>query len=228
MRRVLLTFGPLGIVFAWLAAGDDAGVLPRATPTGYPVHDNVKAAVLAAAVIPPEQVKKLFSADIAKHYVVVEVAVYPEDGRTFEVDLFDFELRTGDRVLHASKPRDVASPWPEKRVPYGGQGPTVVTETGVIVARGADPATGRPRTSVGTYEGVGVSNYPSANDPMPPQGSPDQAVVEAKVRRMALPLGSTSTPVAGYLYFGQTGRKHEPLTLNYSRDDQSVDLKFPK
>jgi hypothetical protein len=227
MRNIARTVGLLGIVVASLAAGDDAGVIPRAKPTDYPVHGNAKAAELAAVVVAPEQVKRLFSADISKHYIVVEVAVYPESGRSFDVDLFDFELRSGDRSIRPSRPRDVASPWPERKYPLDGRGPNVTTETGVIVGHGTDPVTGRPRTDVSTWEGVGVSNYPN-NPPPPPQGNPDQGAIEAQVRRMALPLGPTSAPVAGYLYFAQDKRKRDALTLKYSTDDESVDLNLPK
>lgn len=226
MRRFLRKLGPLGVVFVWLAAGDDTGISPRPNAADYPVHDKAKTAMLAAAVVQSDQVKRLFSADVAKHYIVVEVAIYPEDGRSFEVDRLDFALKSGDRVIRASRPPDVASPWKERNGPIGNRGPTVETETGVMIGHGTDPATGRPRTDVATWEGVGVSNYP--NNPPPPQGNPDQAIIEAKVRKMALPLGPTSSPVAGYLYFAQDKRKHDSLTLKYSSDNVSVDLNLPK
>ncbi len=162
--------------------------------------------------------------------MVVEVAVYPEDGHSFDVDLLDFSLKVGDQVIHADKPRDVAIPWPEKTGPTSQRGPAVTTETGVIVARGTNPVTGRPQTTTGTWEGVAVSNDPRDRNPPPPSNKPDQSAAEARVRDRALPLGETRKAVAGYLYFPQYGKKHkgDAIALNYSKDDVSVDLHFPK
>lgn len=146
------------------------------------------------------------------------------------MDLLDFSLKVGDQVIHADKPRDVAIPWPEKTGPTSQRGPAVTTETGVIVARGTNPVTGRPQTTTGTWEGVAVSNDPRDRNPPPPSNKPDQSAAEARVRDRALPLGETRKAVAGYLYFPQYGKKHkgDAIALNYSKDNVSVDLHFPK
>jgi hypothetical protein len=173
-------------------------------------------------------VKNLFSSAMAKNYVVVEVAIYPEDNRTFNVDLIDFELNAVDQFVRASEPADLGTIWPSAKAPsIGNGGPNVTTETGVIVARETDPITGRPRTNVGTYEGVAVSNYPRPDSPSPAP-SPKQSDIDAKILRMALRVGPTKDPIAGYLFFRHQKRKQDTLTLNYSNDDFSVDLKFPK
>jgi len=204
-------------------AADDTGVTPRQKASDYPAHDNAKTALLAGAVVPSDQVKKMFSADIAKAYIVIEVAIYPEGPHPFDVDRFDFALETVDQPLHASNPHDIANPW-LAQLPT--RMPNVDVDTGVMVGHGTDPVTGRPTTSVGTYEGVHVSNYPRPNDP--PPADPGQSAVLQKIRDMALPEGATGKPVAGYLYFRYAGKKRAPLTLNYTNDDLSVDLKFPK
>jgi len=228
-RRPMRTFRLAGVLLASLAAADDTRVAPRAKPTDYPAHDSVKAAVLAAAVVPPDQVKKIFSADTAKQYVVVEVAVYPEDGHSLNVDLFDFELNTGDQVVRASEPRDIGTAWPSAKNPsIGSRGPNVTAESGVIVDRETDPNTGRPRTSVGTYQGVAVSNYPRPDPPPQQSTNPRQSDTEDKMRRLALPEGAAKAPVAGYLYFRHQKHKQDSFTLNYSNDDGSVDLMFPR
>lgn len=219
-----LSIAPL--VFATLAAGNDSGISPRTQPSDYPVHDDAKSAVLGAAVIPPEQVKKMFSGDVAKKYIVIEVAVFPVAGRMFIVDDLDFVLRTADQVLRASDPSDVAVLWPGNPDPLANRRPSVTTDTGVFVERGTDPTTGRPRTNVSTYESVAVSNPPPTPPPQPPNNS--QVAVDGKLHGMALPGGIAKSPVAGYLYFRINGKKREPLTLNYAKDDVSVDLKLPK
>ncbi len=223
MNRAIL----LAAFLATLAWADDSSVSPRPKPTDYPVHDSLKTAVLAAAIVPPEQVKKIFSAETAKTYVVVEVAVYPQAGSSLDVDLIDFALKSGDQVVRASEPRDIGTAWPSAKNPsIGNRGPNVTAETGVIVDRETDPITGRPRTSVGTYEGVAVSNYPRP-DP-PPSPSKNSGDVDDKIRKMALPQGPAKSPVAGYVYFRYHARKQDSFTLNYTNDDGSLDLKFPK
>lgn len=225
MRAIRLA----GILLASLAAADDTTVSPRSKPADYPAHDSVKTAVLAAAIVPPDQVKKMFSNEAAKNYVVVEVAVYPQNGRSFDVDLLDFELKTADQMVRASEPRDIGTQWPSAKNPsIGSRGPNVTAETGVIVDRETDPVTGRPRTAVGTYQGVAVSNYPRPDNPPPQRTNPAQSDAEDKMRRMALPEGAAKAPVAGYLYFRHQKRKQDSFTLNYSNDDESIDLKFPK
>jgi hypothetical protein len=228
MIRRIHAFRLATVCLAGLASAGDTGVSPKPKPTDYPVHDSAKTAILGAAVVPPDQVRNLFSSAMAKNYVVVEVAIYPEDNRTFNVDLIDFELNTGDQFVRASEPADLGTIWPSAKAPsIGNGGPNVTTETGVIVARETDPVTGRPRTNVGTYEGVAVSNYPRPDSP-PPAPSPKQSDIDAKILRTALRVGPTKDPIAGYLFFRHQKRKQDTFTLNYSNDDFSVDLKFPK
>jgi hypothetical protein len=222
-------FGFATVLLASLAAADDTSVVPRPKPTDYPAHDSVKTAVLGASIVPPDQVKKMFSNDTAKQYVVVEVAVYPEAGRSFDVDLLDFELNTGDQMVRASEPRDIGTAWPSAKNPsIGSRGPNVTTESGVIVDRETDPVTGRPRTSVGTYQGVAVSNYPRPDPPPPQPTKSSHGDTDDKMRRLALPEGAAKAPVAGYLYFRHQKHKQDAYALNYTNDDGSVDLKFPK
>jgi hypothetical protein len=226
-RRRMRAFSLAAIFLATLAVADDTPVPPRSAPSDYPAHDSLKTASIAAAIVPPEQVRKTFSAETAKTYVVVEVAVYPEPGSSLDVDIIDFALKTGDQVVRASEPHDIGTAWPSARNPsIGNPGPNVTTQTGVIVDRETDPVTGRPRTSVGTYESVAVSNYPRP-DPPPPPPPKNSGDVEAKIRRMALPQGPAKAPVAGYLYFRCHARKQDALTLNYTNDNGSLDLKLP-
>jgi hypothetical protein len=228
-RCRMRAFRLAGVLLASLAAADDTVIAPRPKPTDYPAHDSVKTAVLAAAIVSPDQVKKIFSADTAKQYVVVEVAVYPEAGHSFDVDLLDFELNTGDQMVRASEPRDIGTAWPSAKSPsIGTRGPNVTAESGVIVDRETDPVTGRPRTSVGTYQGVAVSNYPRPDPPPQQSTNSKQSDTEDKMRRLALLEGAAKAPVAGYLYFRHQRHKQDSFTLNYANDDGSVDLKFPK
>ena len=209
-------------VLAW--AGDTS-VPPRPSASDYPVHQNSNSGTLAAARVPARQIEKMFSADIAREYVVVEVAVYPKDGQSFEVDWFDFGLKDGDTVMHAEKPRDVATPWPEKR--NVASPVTVTNETGVVYARSSDPVNGR-RSEWGTYEGVGVTNDPRAATPPAPRQGPDPQVVEQRVSDKSLPPGPASAAVAGYLFFPAYAKhKKGPLELQWTKDHESVILRLP-
>ncbi len=228
IRRIYAS--ALATVFlASLAIAGDSGVPPKPQPGDYPAHASAKTATIAAAIVPPDRVKKIFDSDTAKNYVVVEVAIYPQDNRAFNVDLIDFELNTGEQFVRASEPGIMASnPPASKRPTLGAGGPTVMAETGIYVSRETDPTTGRPRTSTGTYQGVAVTNYPTQDPQPPPAPSPKQGDIDAKLLQMALPSGTALDPVAGYLYFRHQKHKQDTFTLNYSTDDFSIDLKFPK
>lgn len=210
-----------------LSAGD--GVPPRPGPTDYPVRQPAAAATLAAVRVPARQVEKMFSPEIARQYVVLEVAVYPRDGASFDVDWFDFNLKIGGTIVHVEKPRDVVTPWPEKsRLPSNM--PAVVTETGVVIGHTSDPVNGG-RTEVGTWQGVGVTNDPRAGaPPAPPKQGPDPQIVEQRVRERSLPEGIARKAVAGYLFFPLYKAKHRNslLELDWSRDNDSAALRLPE
>jgi hypothetical protein len=224
-----MRFIPMLFSITLAASGADRGVPPRPTPLDYPAQQTIADWTLAAAIVPVKQMERMFSSDIAKHYVVVETAVYPRDGRSgrsFEVDRFDFGLKSGDTVAHAEKPRDVATPWPERnRVPDGPV--SVISDTGVIISRTSDPVNGS-RTRVGTYEGVGVTNDPRARSPQPPNNQgPDPKIVEQRVAETALPEGPTNVAVAGYLFFPRDGLKRPKgptFELQWTREGSAATL----
>src|SRR5271155_5321356 len=117
MRRVLTCIFA-STILSIVASGDDTGMPPRGASTDYPVHGSASAATIAAAIVPANQVSKMFSPEIGKQYIVVEVAIYPEAGVPFDVESADFALRVGQHIGRADRPLDV-SPWPEKRSPAG-------------------------------------------------------------------------------------------------------------
>jgi len=212
-----------------LAFAGGQGVPPRARPADYPVHQSAKigatTATIAAAIVPADQVRKMFSSDVADHYAVVEVAFYPEDGQSFEADRYDFSLKTGDKIAHADSAPDVVLPWGERKNPLDNGRVNVTQEAGVVVDHTNDPYYGK-RTTVGTYEGTAISNGPP---PPAAAAGPDPRVVEAKLREKALPEGRTADRVAGYLYFPQYSKKKkgDAIELEYSKQDVEVDLRFP-
>jgi len=93
----------------------ETGVAPRIRAADYPVHDGARSVTIGAAVVPPDQVSKLFSKAISNQYVVIEIGIYPDDGASFNVDSLNFTLRVEGRVSRAERPRDVA-PWWDRSV----------------------------------------------------------------------------------------------------------------
>jgi hypothetical protein len=223
----------------WLvpvAVASDNGVPPRRNASDYPVQQSVKTpaglAAVGAAIVPDDQVRKMFSSEISRDYIVVEVAMYPADSKSFDADRYDFGLKIGgskgDRVAHADSPSDVALPPYERRPDLGGPESkvNVTQEAGVAVAHTNDPYYGK-RTSVGTYEGTTVSNGPAPPSQQSGSGV-DRHAIEAKLRDKALPDGPTTRAVAGYLYFpASKKRKSDALELQYSKGDAELDLRFP-
>jgi hypothetical protein len=228
MMRGFLVCLPVLSILAMLAQGADTGVPPRGASTDYPVHERAEAATIAAAVIPEDQVKKMFSPEIGKRYIVVEVAIYPENDVPFDVKSSDFALRVGQRIGRADLPADVA-PWPEAR--EAGPHPPfdVTTETGAIYQRSNDPAYGRQQ-GVGTYSGVGVTEPGQNIPPPPPDPRRDPRVVYDKVQRSSLADGKTKAVIAGYLYFPQYAKrkKSDEIELKYARHDINVNLPLGK
>ena len=210
---------PLAFASA-LAIAFAGGLPPRPNPSDYPVHQSAANATIAALRVPTREVEKMFSPDIARQYVVIEVAIYPQSN--FDVDWFDFNLKIGNNIAHVEKPRDVATPWPEKTVDP--KGPTVYSETGVLIQHTSDPVYGR-RTSVGTYEGATVTNAPPP--PPPPRQGPDPQLIEQRVRERSLPEGITHAPIAGYLFFPHYKSKDRNLELRWSKASDSATLRIP-
>ncbi|MFN7997315.1 MAG: hypothetical protein U0Q18_27105 [Bryobacteraceae bacterium] len=210
-----------------LAAPQGGGVLPRHSITDYPVHQVANNATVAAALLPPAQVKKMFPGDVIKDYAVVEVAVYPTDGARVEIDTYDFALKLGaDEMSHPRIPQEIASIWNEDHAPRPGRKVDVVTETGVVYTSGNDPYNGRTK-GWGTYTGVGVVTPGSPHIPPPPGF--DVGAVQHDIWAKALPEGPTTRPVAGYLYFPLYNKKHKSVAkqLQYMKDTTSVALSLP-
>jgi hypothetical protein len=221
--RVVLTCLLAGAVFA-----ADTGIPPRPNPKDYAVQGQAHAAKIAAAIIPSNQVSKMFSPDISKDYIVVEVAIYPENGVPFDVESPDFALRVGQNIGRADRPLDVA-PWPERHAPVGRSPVDVTTEVGVIHESDNDPVHGRQHGTA-TYTGVAVSAPGHDNLPPPPDPRVDPRVTSDKLQRMALPERDTKAAIAGYLYFPQYAKhkKSDEIELKYAKDDVTVNLVLSK
>jgi hypothetical protein len=233
MRLTVTIYFATSAVLVSLAVAGESGLQPRPSSSDYPVSKTAKEAAIGALLAPGDQVKKILPDEISRKYVVVEVAIFPQDGSDVDVTSLDFALKFGpDDIRYPSTPHDLAGVWKEKQPSLPSHGPEVHGETGVTYGSGNDPVNGRTR-GWSTYEGVAVSNgHPSDAPPVdapPPPPPYDPYVVEARAKEKALPEGQTSRAVAGYLYFPRSTkkRKNTSLELRYSKDGDVVTLSLP-
>jgi len=203
------------LMAAAVAAAGEHGMAPRSDPADYAAHSTAKGVTIAASVIPADQLKKLFSADIGRGYVVFEVAVYPAAGVEPEVAVSDFTLRTPPdaTTMRAAGAEAVAA----GTIPYDKHTPSqptslpgninVYTESTIGYETGGN---GR-RGGVYTGGGVAVTNYPTPAPPPSSSPSKDQRRDELQIalQDKALPEGRIAAPVAGYLYFPKPASRHK-------------------
>jgi hypothetical protein len=222
-----------------LAAGDNRGIRPRPNSSDYAAHRTAGGMTLAAAVVPPEQVPKLFATDLNKAgYVVVEVAVYPESGNEVDVQVRDFLLQIGrdSATVRAVNAAVIASRMHQKNSPKPPPIPADVnvypTATVGYETGGYDPVTGRRRSGVYTGAGVGVGiGQQPGPPPPPPAGSTDRdrSTMEQELTDKALPQVKTTVAVAGYLYFPKpaSAKKDGPYQLTYYGERGQIHLTVP-
>ena len=222
-NRRLVLFATVGVCLA------DTGLPPRPSAADYAVHRSMPDGEIAAERLKPDRVAKTFSSEIDRDYMVIEVAVYPQNGAIIDVQWFDFVLRfAGQQETRPDTPEEASVPLRERP---GIKGPVEVTsETGVIVTTQKDPVTGRRSTSAGTYEGIGVAVGNPQPNPLPPASrGPDPRVLQDKLQAKALPQGKTGKAIAGYLYFPKPPKKPQNnlLELAYSKNNPPLNLPLP-
>jgi hypothetical protein len=218
-----------------IMAAADTGTPTRPNPADYQAHQSIRYATIAASRLPPAQTAKIFSPAVSRNFIVVEIAIYPESGRTFELLALDFALKnSSDDRIYAVAPEEAA--W-HGRKPPSQPGPSgipsspvsVISDVEVGIGTRTNPATGRSEHGVATYGGVEVTNRPPAG--MSPGGSSSADstwVLEGKLRGLELQEGQTTRPVSGYLYFPMPKKqKNSPLVLEYSRSGERAFLTLP-
>lgn len=246
MKKRLLS----GFTLAALLMAGSPGLRPRADESSYPTHQVRIDCALGAAVIPRDQVKKMFIADLNKAgYLVLEIGVFPRPGD--EVDLYpsDFTLYTGNgaavrAVDAASIAENIVHPdaAPSPRSPRDVQ---VSTGVGIGHVSYPDPATGRKTgatiTSAETGIGVGgpapgycrggfcndPSSVPAADRPSRMKTAQN---IEQELWENSLPDGKVNRPVAGYLYFPKpSGKgKDSALELRYENTAGRTRMTVPR
>ena len=229
-------WGGFGALVAVAQTG--SGVHPRSAPTDYNVFQKTGTAAYAASLLPANQVKNLFAVDISKDYLVFEVACYPTASNMVSVHPDDFLIKTGSHgeFVHRSDAVTVASLIQQKNSPRphpGGRDTEVYTSANIGYESGTDPYTGRRVHGVYTGGGVGVgTGPPEPPPPLPPGSTPqDRAILESQLSDKALPSGSFSAPIAGFVYFPKKEikkRTNGAYDLEYMSDSSGhVKLQVP-
>ena len=188
---------------------------PRSDPADYAAHSSAKGVTIAASLLPADQLKKLFSADVSHGYVVFEVAVYLAAGAEPEVATNDFTLRTPPdattmRATGAEAVAAVVIPYDKHTAASTPSAPGnihVYNESTI----GYDSGGYGRRGGVYAGGGVTVTNYPPPAGPPSSSSSKDQRRDELQIalQDKALPEGRAAAPVAGYLYFPKSSSRHK-------------------
>jgi hypothetical protein len=198
MRRIALMCFATGLLLA------SNGMRPRGSPADYPAHLISDGVTIAAAVVPPSEVRKRFATDLnGGGYTVIEVALYPESGREVDVSAGDFMLSAAGEssAISPVSARSIAGVLDRKNSPRHRDTDVDVT---IGYETGTDPVTGRRIN--GVYTGVGVANGP-AGTLGPPLAGPDPWTMQQELEERSLPEGKITKPVAGYLYFPKLSKK---------------------
>jgi hypothetical protein len=216
------------------AAGDETGVRPRPSPSDYAAHAVAGGVTVAAAVVPRDQVSKLFATDLNRDgYLVLEVAIFPENGSEFQLADRDFLLVAGSdgATIRPSSPDAIGARYDRKHKPPdpGRRGNIQVYNTAEI---GYESGTYNGQRQHGVYTGTGVGVGVGDPGPMaaPPASSgPDGYEIRQELEGKSLPQGRMDHAVAGFLYFpkpsGKAGKAGYRLTW-YGTDNQ-VHLTVP-
>jgi hypothetical protein len=192
-----------------------AGTRPRASSFDYRTQEKAGDVTVAAEILPPQQVKNLFSTDLSK-YIVIEVAVYPNDGTTADVHTGDFMLRLGSgEAIRAANPAAIARTRQQASVPKRGS----ASDINIYPSAGIGYESGPYHRGVYTETGVGVGvggpqgpNYP----PAPASTDQDRRTMQGELEDKGLTEGASSRAVAGYLYFPASSKKNVTYDLEYN------------
>jgi len=218
-RTLLLIAGLLG---SGVAGGQNPPA-PRASVTEYPSSNTQTRYSIGAKLLSKTQIQNFFATPLAGRYVVVEVGLYPVDGKPINLQQSDFELRTSDGkdTVSPAGPEEIATIlqkrpqrghdvtlYPTANVGY--ESYPVYTGTGVHQVGG-------PVYGVGLGVGVDQSTPTATTDS-------DRKTMETELRDKELKEGDVSKPVAGYLYFPIATKDKVQYQLAYRGPDAVSNL----
>jgi hypothetical protein len=184
----------VGLLAVMALAAGGGGIRPRGSGADYPAHETARGVTIGAAVIPSDQVRKVFATDLnSGGYLVLEVAVYPDAGREIDLSAGDFMVRAGSdsETVRAVSGSAIASALQRKNAPRPRKASDVTvypTATIGYESGGYDPVTGGRRRGVYTGAGVGVG----VGEPQPPGPAAtdrDRTTMQQELEDKSLPEG---------------------------------------
>jgi hypothetical protein len=175
-----------------IVAAQDPGIAPRPSASDFPAHSERANVSVGAALLTPEEIRHAFATDLAKNYMVVEVALYPSQPVAVKRSEFTLVVPGTHNALRPLAPRTTAAAVQKRNA----SGRDVTLYPGANVGYESGPYGRGVDTGVGLGVGIGApgQDRPAASDA-------DRRVMEQELSDKSLPEGSFSKPVAGYLFF---------------------------
>jgi hypothetical protein len=221
VSKIICSFAIL--LFASAVVAGPKGTVPRPSAAQYPLHAEGDGVHLGAKLLSREEARKTFVSDVNRCCIVVEIALYPNQGTSLNISLNDFALRqkNAESAIKPSSPGIVASSIQQKA--EHDRDVTVSTSTGVGYESGTvdDPNTGAPHRTSGVYTqaGVGVAIGDSNG---PGVSNKDRDVMETELTEKGLSEGVTTKAVAGYVYFPVQPKKKGDYQLEYVVEEKKL------
>jgi hypothetical protein len=227
MKRKWLVAGLACVAVIAFAA--PKGTVARSTALKYPAHAELDGVAMGAVLLTSQEARSNFVSDLNHCCLVVEVAMYPQQGQPVEVSLNDFSLRTigTDHAVKAGSATLISGTLQKKAA--ASRDVVVSPSVGVGYESGAvyDPVTGQPRRGGGVYTQTGVGVGIGSPGGQGGGTDADRKVMETELDEKGLPEGAVATPVAGYLYFPLAKRaKNARYELEYRLNGSKVVLRL--
>jgi hypothetical protein len=206
--------------------GDQKGIAARPKPTDHQVQATIGNSQIGVSCLSRIDVQKEFSTELNRGYVVVEVALYPENGESIELVPGQFFLRLTEdgKPIRSAEARAIAQSL--QKASSGDRDVAVYPSIGIGYETGGyDPNTGRNRrggwtTDVGVGVGVGSGGAGASDE--------DRRVMELELTEKGLPGGKFSAPVSGYLYFPAPRASASSVVLDVTIAGQPTRLTLPR
>ncbi len=213
----------------FVVAQEPNGTEPRRAAARYPAHSEVDGVAVGASLLTAHQARRTFVSDVNRCCLVIEVAFYPPKGTPLNISLNDFVLRIKDTDVAAkpSSAKVIAASLQKKA--GSDRDVTVSPSYGVAYQAGRiyDPVT-RTTQGSGVTQTTGVDVGIGNPGPNPASTDKDRSAMEAELGDKGLPEGTTSTPLAGYLYFPISSKKKNAIhQLEYKLGENKVVLSLP-
>ncbi len=227
MKRIGIALLSLGLLVTTVTAQG----IPVKGIDSYPAVNATDGISAGGRLLAKKEVKQTFVSGIHKDYLVVEIAVHPESGRSVEIHGASFVLESADgkQVLVTDQARIAATK--RQRAAQSQRTVGVYPEASIGYESGTDPRYSprgypydndpryRRRKGVYTRVGVGVGLGQGG----PGSSTADMTTMEIELSEKGLPQGEFDSAVAGYLYF-PLGKKKRAREYRLVFTDASREL----